>query len=149
MSSPEFVYETYIRASAENIWEALTNPEFTARYFHATRVESTWKKGDPVVYRYASGDAVAVDGEVLDVEPPNKLVISWHVLYDDDAMKESPSRVSFHIESLDGQCRLRIVHDRFPEESVVYDGIRSGWPWIVSGLKSLLETGDPLPLAAS
>lgn len=149
MSGPEFVYETYIRASAEKVWEALTTPEFTALYFHATQVESTWQAGDPVVYRYASGGAIAVQGEVLVAEPPHKLVISWHVLYDEKAMQEAPSRVSFFVESLDGQTRLRIVHDRFPEESVVFDGIRSGWPWILSGLKSLLETGKALPPAAS
>lgn len=149
MASPEFVYETYIRAPAEKIWAALTTAEFTAQYFHATHVESTWQRGDPVVYRYEPGGTIAVQGEVLAAEPPNKLVISWHVLYDDDAIHEAPSRVSFHIDALDGQSRLRIVHDRFPEKTVVYDGIRRGWPWIIAGLKSLLETGEPLPPTGS
>lgn len=149
MASPDFIYETYIRATAEDVWKALTTAEFTAQYFHATCVESSWQAGDPVYYRYAEGGGVAVEGEVLEADPPHTLVISWHVLYDDAAKKEAPSRVAFQIEAMNEQTRLRIVHDRFPENSVVFDGIQSGWPWIIAGLKSLLETGEALPLAVA
>lgn len=145
MTGPEFVYETYIRAAPGDVWKALTSAEFTSRYFYATRVESSWQPGDPVYYRYEDGETAAVEGEVIDAEPPHRLVISWHVLYDEAAAKEAPSRVAFHLKAMNGQTRLRIVHDRFPGESVVFDGIRSGWPWILAGLKSLLETGEALP----
>ena len=143
---PEFIYETYIRAPAENVWEALTNPEFTRQYFHATSVESTWQAGAPV--RFLSETGTAVDGEVLDIVPGQLLSISWHVCYDPEAAKEAPSRVTFSIEAMNEQTKLRITHDRFPDASVVFDHISGGWPWIIASLKSLLETGEPLPEAA-
>jgi uncharacterized protein YndB with AHSA1/START domain len=144
--TPEFIYETYIRAPADKVWQALTSAEFTQQYFHATAIESTWKVGAPV--RYTSQNGTAVDGEVLEIVPGEVLRISWHVLYDDDAAKEAPSRVTFRIEALAEQTKLRIVHDRFPEGSVVFDNISTGWPWIIASLKSLLETGEALPAAA-
>lgn len=145
MTGPEFVCETYIRATPEDVWRALTSPEFTSQYFYATRVESSWQRGEPVYYRYEDGQTTAVAGEVIEAEPPRKLVISWHVQYDEVAKTEAPSRVSFFLEAMNEQTRLRIVHDRFPEDSVVLDSIRRGWPWILAGLKSLLETGEALP----
>lgn len=149
MKGQEFVYATYIRATAEQVWEALTTPEFTSRYFYATRVESTWKAGDPVRYDYEDRDDIAVEGDVLISDPPHRLVISWHVLYDDAARKEPPSRVSFEIVPMSGQTRLTIVHDQFPQDSVVFDSISHGWPWIIASLKSLLETGEALPPEAA
>ncbi len=144
-----YVYETYIRAPAERVWQALTSAEFTSQYFHATHVDSTWEPGAPVRYDYAPGGAVAVEGEVLEAAPPHKLAITWHVLYNEDAEREPASRVTFEIETLDQQTRLRIVHDRFVEGSVVQPEISKGWPWILSSLKSLLETGEALPPAAA
>ncbi len=142
----EYVYATYIRADAEDVWKALTTPEFTSRYFHATHVKSTWRAGDPVQYCYADG-RVAVEGEVLEADPPRRLVITWHVLYDEDAQREAPSKVIFTLEPFAEQTRLSITHTAFPAETVVYGRIRDGWPWIISSLKSLLETGQALPLA--
>ncbi len=138
MNNKEFAYETYINAPKVRVWEALTNPAFTAQYFYATRVESMWEDGAAVKYRYAKGGDIEAD-------PPNKLAISWHALYDEAAEKEAPSRVTFTLEERDGQTRLRIVHDQFPKESVVFSSIAEGWPWIIAGLKSLLETGAALP----
>ena len=145
--NPHFIYETYIRAPAENVWEALTSAEFTRQYFHATSIESTWTVGAPV--RYLSDNGTAVDGEVLAIVPGEMLSISWHVLYDADASQETASRVTFSIEALAEQTKLRIVHDNFPEASVVFDNISQGWPWIIASLKSLLETGSALPAAPS
>ncbi|MFQ5548168.1 MAG: SRPBCC family protein [Woeseia sp.] len=149
MTDTELIYETYIRASAERVWNALTSAEFTSQYFYGTHVESTWKPGAAVRYFNEPGGTVAVEGEVLEADPPNKLVISWHVLYDDDACTERPSRVSFYVEDLGEQTKLRIVHDDFPDDSVVPDSVRQGWPWIIAGLKSLLETGEALPSPAT
>lgn len=145
----EFAYETWIRAPKQRVWAALTTAEFTSQYFHATHIESDWKPGAAVFFRNAPDGDIAVDGEVLEIDPPNKLVISWHVRYDKQAAKEAPSRVTFSLEESNGQTRLRIVHDRFPEGSVLFDRVSEGWPWIVSGLKSLLETGEALPPAAA
>jgi len=143
---PEFIYETYIRASAEEVWKALTDPEFTRQYFYATAIESTWHVGAPV--RYEGDNGTAVDGEILEIVSGEKLSMSWHVLYDEKAINEEPSRVTFSIETLNDQTKLRIVHDRFPSGSVVLESISQGWPWIIASLKSLLETGTALPAAA-
>ncbi len=145
MSNDTFAYQSYIRAPIERVWEALTSPEFTAQYFYATRVESTWEEGAVVTYRYADGDEIAVEGKVIEVEPPYRLVITWHALYDDAVAGESPSRVTITLTESNGQTRVRIVHDQFPENSALFDSISEGWPWIIAGLKSLLETGAALP----
>jgi len=149
MNKNDFAYETYINASKDRVWDALTNAEFTSQYFFATKVESSWEAGAPVSYRYATGDGVAVEGEVIEVNPPDKLIISWHVLYDDDARKEDPSRVTFSLDEIGGQTKLRIVHDQFPEDTVVLPEISNGWPWVLASMKSLLETGEALPPLAA
>ncbi|MCZ6888845.1 MAG: SRPBCC family protein [Gammaproteobacteria bacterium] len=144
MSKPEFVYQTFIRASAERVWQGITDPEFTRQYFHATRITSTFEEGASVQYINGDGSA-AVEGQVVTARRAEELVITWHVLYDEDAAREAPSRVRFLLEDLGGQTRLTIVHDSFPEPTVVYPSISEGWPWILAGLKSLLETGEALP----
>jgi uncharacterized protein YndB with AHSA1/START domain len=138
-------YEIYIKADARNIWDALTQPEFTAQYFHATRVESDWQVGSKVVYRLAD-DTLAVDGEVLEVDPPTRLVITWRALYSEDFSREGFSRVTFEIATVDESvCKLSVSHDEFPEGSGLYEHVK-GWVAIISSLKSLLETGEPMPL---
>lgn len=144
-----FAYQAVIRAPKERVWEALTSPEFTSQYFHATHIDSTWEPGAPVYYRNASGGNIAVDGEVLEIDPPHRLVISWHVRYNEEAIKETPSRVSFTLTESAGQTRLKVVHDEFPADTVLFEGISDGWPWILSSLKSLLETGEALPPEAA
>ncbi|MDX1570852.1 MAG: SRPBCC domain-containing protein [Xanthomonadales bacterium] len=146
MSNPVYIYETFIRATPDRVWEALTSPEFTRRYFHRTRVASDWQVGSPVVYSMEDGTK-AVEGEVLECDPPHRLVISWRPLYSPELADEPPSRVTFEIEAHAAACRLSICHDRFEEGSRVYEQIREGWSAIISSLKSLLETGEPLPVA--
>jgi len=145
MKGREFAYETYINCGKERVWEALTNAEFTSQFFYATHVESSWVPGSAIYYRYSNAGEIAVDGKVLEADPPNKLVISWHVNYDEDAKLEAPSRVTFSLQDCGHQTRLRIVHDQFPEDSVLFNNISKGWPWILASLKSLLETGEALP----
>ncbi len=140
---PRHVYVMYIRTAPEKLWQAITDPDFTRRYFHDTDIASEWKPGDPVTYRMQDG-RLAVDGEVIEADPPKRLSYSWHVLYDDDASKETPSRVTWEIEPLGDVCKLTLVHEDFPEGSVVYEGVGQGWPGILSSLKTLLETGEPL-----
>ncbi|MEJ2131096.1 MAG: SRPBCC family protein [Gammaproteobacteria bacterium] len=145
---PAHIYETYIRAEPERIWTAITSAEFTRRYFHATNVASGWNVGDRVEFTYDDGTLV-VEGEVQEVEKPRRLVYSWHVLYDDAMSKERPSRVAYEIEPLGTVCRLRVTHDDFDEDSLVYPQISAGWSAIICSLKSLLETGEPLEIAGN
>ena len=148
MSKPVYVYDTFIRASADRVWQALTTAEFTSRYFHNTAVESDWQAGSKVVYHMPDG-SVAVEGEVLESDPPRRLVITWRPMYSADMAAEPPSRVCFEIESVGEACHLRIRHDRFEPDSLVYEHISGGWSAIICSLKTLLETGEPLPLAGN
>ena len=148
MAKPIYVYDTFIRASAERIWSALTSAEFTRQYFYATAVQSDWQVGSPVVYLNPDGSRV-VEGEVLESEPPRRLVITWRPLYEDRLAAEPPSRVTFEIEALEGVCRFRVTHDHFEEGSQVYENVRQGWSAIICSLKSLLETGEALPVAGN
>lgn len=142
------IYETYIRADPARIWEAITTAEFTRQYFHTTNVKSSWNVGDRVEFTYDDGTLV-VEGEVLEIDRPRRLVYSWHVLYNAEASKERPSRVAYDIEPLGNVCRLRITHDDFDATSVVYPEISQGWSAIVCSLKSLLETGEALTIAGN
>ncbi len=146
MAKPEFIYETYIRASAEKIWAALTTPEFTRQYFFATDVESSWSVGSDVVYNYANGQP-ALKGQVLEIDPPRRLVFTFGVTWDEDLAREKASRVSIDIETSGEVCRLRLVHDEFAAHSKVLAEITHGWPVILASLKTLLETGEALPIA--
>jgi uncharacterized protein YndB with AHSA1/START domain len=148
MSKPVYVYDTFIRAPAERIWQALTTAEFTTQYFHQTQVESDWETGSRVLYRMADGTG-AVEGEVLESDPPRKLVITWRPLYSPELAEEPPSRVRFEIESMGEVCRLSIRHDQFEIGSQVYEQISGGWSAIISSLKSLLETGKALEVAGN
>jgi uncharacterized protein YndB with AHSA1/START domain len=148
MSGPSYVYEIIIGATADRIWQALTQGEFTRQYFHSTAVESDWQLGAEVIYRMPDGSD-GVTGKVLEISRPNRLVITWRPLYDPDMAAESPSRVCFEIETLGPTCRLRVTHDQFEPGSLVYQQISQGWSAIVGSLKTLLETGRALPVAGN
>ena len=148
MSTPEFMYETFIGATPEKIWEGLTSAAFTSQYFHGTRIRSDWTVGSPVVFM-GTEDTAVVEGEVLVADRPTLLSYSWVSLYDEECAKEAPSRVTFEIEPMGGACRLRITHDRFQENSQTYERVRQGWSAIICSLKSLLETGQALPIAGN
>ena len=99
--------------------------------------------------RYLNDDGgVAVEGEVLEVDRPNRLVYSWHVLYNPQAAEETPSRVTWEIEPSGEATKLTMVQDSFPEGSVVYPEISEGWAGIISSMKSLIETSEPLAYAS-
>jgi|TARA_B100000315_G_scaffold260836_1_gene326068 uncharacterized protein YndB with AHSA1/START domain len=138
-------YEIYIRSDARKIWDALTQAEFTSQYFHATLVESDWQVGSKVVYRMAD-DSLAVDGEVLEVDPPKRLVITWRALYAEEFSSEGFSKVTFEIAEVDASvCKLSVLHNQFPQASKLYEHVQ-GWVAIISSLKSLLETGEAMPM---
>jgi len=135
------VYEVFISATPEAIWEAITKPEFTERYFHGARVENT-----PTRYR-AFGPAGENwgDSPTFEFDPPRKLVHGWQSLYDAHLAEEEPSRVTWEIEPQDGGvCKLTVTHDQLEGAPKTAAAVSGGWMTILTGLKALLETGRGL-----
>ncbi len=143
--APRHVYETYIRTTPEKLWEALTTPELTRLYFHGTAFVSSLEPGAPWACIMEDGSH-ALDGEVLDCEPPRRLVLSFLATHDEDATEDPPSRVTWEIEEMGGVCLLRLIHDGFASETRTYRSVQFGWNPVLSGLKTLLETGEPLAI---
>jgi uncharacterized protein YndB with AHSA1/START domain/DNA-binding transcriptional ArsR family regulator len=142
MDRPRHVFQVYIRATPEQLWQAITDPNFTSQYFRGSRVESDWGQGDGV--KYWIGKDLVVDGEVLDVDPPRRLVTTWSFRRQPDLRDDPPSRVTWEIEPIGQTCRLTVVHDDFPGETRTFKSVGSGWPRVLSSLKSFLETGEGL-----
>jgi uncharacterized protein YndB with AHSA1/START domain len=142
MSKPEFIYVSYIETTPEKLWEALTNSEFSKRYWWDTSVVSDWKVGSPFAL-VLNGQTTDV-GEILEAEPPRRLSYTFHHILNEAARNERPSRVTFVLEPFGRLTKLTLTHQDFAEGSVIIDGISKGWPAILSSLKSLLETGAPL-----
>ncbi len=140
------VYQVFIKASPDRIWEAITNPEFTTKYFHGSYVDSTFQRGAPYNGYSADRSQHWVDGEVLEAERPRRLVHTWRSLYDPEAAAEPHSRVTWEIEPQeDGTSLLTVVHDQLEESPKTAAGVSGpGWMYVLSGLKTLLETGEPL-----
>ena len=142
MLKPAFNYISYIETTAEKLWDALTNSEFTTRYWWDTSVISDWKVGSPVSL-VINGLTTDV-GKILKADRPRRLSYSFHHILNERALKERPSRVTFVLEPKGELVKLTLTHEGFADDSVVVDGISKGWPAILSSLKSLLETGKPL-----
>lgn len=138
------VFQIVVRASAEELWQAITDPATTERYFHDTRIRSDFQVGSPVTYELPDGE-VAVRGEILEVDPPQRLSMTWQ-FRDHEGPEDPPSRVTWEIEALGETCRLTVVHDDFESKTRTYEMVGEGWPPVLSSLKSLVETGEPLPL---
>jgi uncharacterized protein YndB with AHSA1/START domain len=139
------VYTVFIKATPEQIWDAITKPEFTAKYFYGSQVDSTLERGTP--FRGWSPDRTQLwaDGEVLDSDPPRRLSYTWRALYDEETATEEPSRVSWEIEPQEGGVtKLTVVHDQLERAPKTAENVAGGWMYILSGLKTLLETGEPL-----
>jgi uncharacterized protein YndB with AHSA1/START domain len=141
------VYSIFIRATPEQVWDAITKPEFTQKYFHGSVIECDYAPGSPYRGFAADGSEQYVDGEVLEADPPRLLRTTWRATWSPELAEEPFSRVSWEIEATaEGVTRLTVVHDdleRAPKtaESVASPG---GWSFVVSGLKSVLETGEGL-----
>jgi uncharacterized protein YndB with AHSA1/START domain len=135
------VYQVFILASPEQIWEAITNPEFTQQYFYAARVELR----DGRRMAYGPGGEIWGDEPILESDPPRRLVHQWRGLYDPDLAAEEPSRVTWEIEPHEGGVtKLTVVHDQLEGAPKTAESVAGGWMYIISGLKTLLETGKPL-----
>jgi uncharacterized protein YndB with AHSA1/START domain len=135
------VYQVFIRATPEAIWKAITTPEFTEQYFHGVRIELRDGR------RYSKTQrGVAWDEPIIEEDPPRRLVHQWVSYYDPEAAAEEPSRVTWEIDPRDdGTCLLTLVHDRLEASPKTAEGVAGeGWMYVLSGLKTLLETGRPL-----
>jgi len=153
----DWVYTTYIATTPEQLWQALTDRSFTERYW-GVALTSDWRTGSPVTWEFA-GVTIAEPGQtVLEADPPRRLSYTWHVVTpefsaaiggDDNewaaAAAEPLSHVTFEIEAAGPMVKLTVTHGGFGPGSVIRDGISHGWPSILSSLKTLLETGAPLP----
>jgi uncharacterized protein YndB with AHSA1/START domain len=139
------VYQLFIRATPEAIWGAITRPEFTEQYFHGVRIELR----DGRRYSRTAG-GLEWDDPILESDPPRRLVHSWVSYYDEEMAAEPPSRVTWEIEAQDdGTTLLTVVHDRLDASPKTAEGVSgTGWMMVLSGLKTLLETGAPLARAA-
>jgi uncharacterized protein YndB with AHSA1/START domain len=146
-AKPSFVYVTYIAATPEQVWQALTDGAMTRQFWYGRRVESDWKVGSPVTFWYdANGvEAVSDSGIVLESHPPTRLSYTFHVEFIDELRDAHPSRVTFEIEEKSGDVKLTLTHDEFEPGSQVLAGVSQGWPIILCSLKSFVETGRPLP----
>jgi uncharacterized protein YndB with AHSA1/START domain/DNA-binding transcriptional ArsR family regulator len=154
---PRFVYTTYIKTTPERLWHALTDPAFTRRWWQIT-VETDWQPGSSMTWNN-NGVIIADPGQVvLEADPYRRLAYTWHTFtpelkerlgIDDDLFtrlaSERRSRVAFDIEPAGELVKLTVVHDDFEPGSTVATMVRNGWPVVLSSLKTLLETGEPLP----
>jgi uncharacterized protein YndB with AHSA1/START domain len=140
------VFETYIKTTPERLWEAITDPELRAKYSFGVRTDSDWVSG----HAYKSSVPGVIDiaeGENLEVEPPRRLVQSFRALWSDEVKEAGTSRVTWEIEPVGSSCRLRVIHDRLGADA--NSELYGGWPMILSGLKTLLETGELLDTPGS
>jgi uncharacterized protein YndB with AHSA1/START domain len=135
------VYQLFIKATPEEVWDAITKPEFTTKYFFASRVELA----DGRRRAYGPDGELWGDSAILEEDPPRRLVHEWAGLYDPELAEEEPSRVTWEIELQDGGfTKLTLVHDRLEGAPKTAESVAGGWMLVLSGLKTLLETGEPL-----
>jgi uncharacterized protein YndB with AHSA1/START domain len=146
-SKPKQVHEVVIRATAEAVWEALTNGAHTRHYYYDTVLEGDWRPGGSMRYRSADG-SVMLDGAVITAEKPTKLVTTFRAHWDPAFANDRPTRCTWLLEPRGDLCKLTLIHDDFDGETATYQAVRDGWSLILSGLKTLLETGKPLTAAA-
>lgn len=145
---PKHVYEIYIRTTPEALWKAITDPAFIKQYFYDQEVQSTWNKGASYVHRAPDG-TLRIEGEILEMEPPHRLVQTFACPAKEDTRGDRASRVTWLIEKTGEACKLTLIHDDFDGETATYKSVGRGWSPVLSGLKTLLETGRPLVLGAA
>jgi uncharacterized protein YndB with AHSA1/START domain len=143
-SRSTFVYVTVIRTTAEKLWESLTDPQFIRQYWFGLTVESGWKKGAPWKLIRADGRTLDSSGEILEADPPRRLVIRWQNEWSPELKAEGPSRCTFVIEPAGSAVKLTVTHEIDRPESRVISSVSGGWPLVLSNLKSFLETGKPV-----
>jgi uncharacterized protein YndB with AHSA1/START domain/DNA-binding transcriptional ArsR family regulator len=161
VDKPTFVYTTYIKTTPERLWQALTEPAFTRRYWYGVTFETEWQAGSPMVWHHRGVTTDDPEQVVLEAEPYRRLAFTWHEFTPelaasldvaDEARErlaaEPRSKVTFDIEPLGDVVKLTVVHDGFEPSSLMAQMVARGWPRVLSGLKTLLETGEELPADA-
>jgi uncharacterized protein YndB with AHSA1/START domain len=143
----EKVFEIYIKTTPERLWEAITDPEMRATYSFGVGVRSDWSPGSRYEAVHPGAGMTIAEGENLEVDPPRRLVQSFTALWSEDVKGEGTSRVTWEIEPIGDSCRLTVTHDQLREEANAE--LYGGWPQILSGLKTLLETGESLTTPGS
>ncbi len=143
----EKVFEIYIRTTPERLWEAITDPDIRSRYNFGARAISDWKPGARMELEAPKAAGLLGEGEVLEADPPRRLVHTMVALWSDEVKAEGTSRVSWDIEPVGDSCRLTVTHDQLRDGA--NDQIYGGWPMILSGLKTWLETGELLTTPGS
>ena len=141
------IFEIYIRTTPQRLWQAITAPAIRAKYHFGASVESTWQNGSAYALVHPGASGPLAEGENLEVDPPRRLVQSMRVLWSDDARRQGTSRVTWEIEPVGDSCRLTVIHDQLQRDAP--EELYGGWPMILSGLKTWLETGELLTTPGS
>jgi uncharacterized protein YndB with AHSA1/START domain len=143
MADSRFVYVTYIRTTPAKLWNALRDPEFSRQIWSEGWIDTDWEQGSPWELRFPGG-RVSDSGEILEIEPEKRLVLSWqHQVYP-EMKADDLTRCTFDLEPVGESVKLTVVHECSKPDAKVIEGVSSGWPHILSSLKSLLETGESL-----
>jgi uncharacterized protein YndB with AHSA1/START domain len=138
-------YRVFIRATPQQVWDAITKPEFTSQYFFGSRVETSGRAGAPMVYHAPDGGSLWGDAKILESDPPRRLVHTWRLTYDPELAAEPPSRITWDIEAhQSGVTCLTVHHDELERSPKTAETVSNGWMFIISGLKTVLETGQAL-----
>jgi uncharacterized protein YndB with AHSA1/START domain len=142
---PRLVYQIIIKAPQGRVWAAITTPEFTARYYYGCTIKTDLTIGSPFTY-HMPDDSPIVEGQVVACDPPNRLVHTYHSLWP-PLNEDAPTKVTWELEALPGGVtKVTVIHEDFQGETATYQGLQSGgWAWILSNMKTLLETGEPMP----
>jgi len=143
----EKVFEIYIKTTPERLWQAITNPELRSEYTFGVGVKSDWTPGSRYEGRSPKAPTPIFEGENPEVDPPRRLVQSFRALWSEDVKREGTSRVTWEIEPVGDSCRLTVTHDQLREDA--NSELYGGWMMILSGLKTLLETGEKLTTPGS
>lgn len=143
----ERVFEIYIRTTPERLWSAITDPETRKRFQFGTTIESDWTEGSVYAINTPDGGFCLTDGTNLEVDPPHRLVQTFHAHWSEGAEAAGTSRVTWEIEQVADSCRLTVIHDQMPADAP--EDLYGGWPMVLSGLKTWLETGEVLTTPGS
>lgn len=143
----EKLFEIYIRTTPERLWQAITDPQTRARFQFGATVESDWQAGSTYRVGHTGAPNGLIEGENLEVDPPRRLVQTFHAVWDDDIAAQGTSRVTWEIEPMGDSCRLLVRHDQLAADADEH--LYGGWPMILSGLKTWLETGTELTTPGS
>lgn len=142
---PQQVYVSYIQTDIDSLWAALTEPNETVNYFFGTKIVSDMKKGDKISFDMKDGNS-AIEGEVLENTPKSKFAYTFKGNKTDDGANEPYSRVTYELEETENAVKFTLIHDQFEEENQTFASVSGGWPIVISGLKTYLETGKAIDI---